>query len=100
MEVRDEIIIIFQVPKVAFFKGTHPCQHDNSKAIRDINKQFFVYSFTCLHDFCATSWSETRFQNEFKGTTPIHDDYGKIIDVIEKKFFAFNCQLKKLNEEI
>jgi hypothetical protein len=33
-------------------------------------------------------------------TTPSHDDYGKTIGDIEKKFFAFNCQLKKLNEEI
>ena len=28
-----------------FFRGTHPCQDNNSKAIRDIEKRFFV-SFT------------------------------------------------------
>jgi hypothetical protein len=27
----------------AFFKGTHPCQHNNSKAIKDGFSHFFQY---------------------------------------------------------
>jgi hypothetical protein len=78
--------------KVAFFKGTHPCQPNNSKAIRDINQRFFV---SCTQ---VNLWHGKRFVlfhvNQFTSNRALNLPVflRQNMGIFKKKFFLEICR--------